>query len=245
MRRTRVLRLRCFSAAALILVAAAVPGSASGSAAARSTARGRPAKGRVLVATRQVHGPIFDETVVLLLSHGPEGALGLIVNRPLEVRLSELLPEVAELEGTSDVAHFGGPVEPNRMLILIQASTPPPGSQPVVDDLHTSTDLATLRALVRETRPGVRFRAYVGYAGWGAGQLEAELDRGDWNVDSASAATLFESDPADLWRELNRRNSGIEARAPGGRDPSASASPGEGGRWASLGAPQVSGATAR
>lgn len=168
-----------------------------------------PRRGRFLVATRQVIAPLFARAVVLLLDCGPEGALGLIVNRPLGASVGELLPEVAELKGHSEPAYVGGPVEPTQVMMLIQASQAPPDSLALFGDVYVSRSLESLHQ-----RSGKRFRAYVGYAGWTVGQLEAEIARGDWYVDSAEAAAIFDMPAGEVWPKYVDRNSGVQTRAP-------------------------------
>ena len=180
----------------------------------RVTGRDVPAKGRFLVASRRVVGPYFYQTVVLLLGYEPGGAAGLIINRPTERSLAELVPEVEELRGNQDRARLGGPVDPRRMMVLIQSATAPPESEPVVEDIYVTLSLTVLRRVAAGEIPGARFIAFAGYAGWGPGQLDREIARGDWHVDTADAEMVFDRDPAELWPELIDRNTGIEARAP-------------------------------
>ena len=171
-----------------------------------------PRRGRFLVASRRIVGPFFHRSVVLLLEYGPAGAVGLIVNRPTALTVRELLPEIEEMRERTEPAHFGGPVEPNRMMVLIQARAQPPDSQKVVGEVYASRSLDPLRALARSAGSALRFRAYVGYAGWAPGQLEAELARGDWYVDSADPAAIFDMPPEEVWPKFIRRNSGVHTR---------------------------------
>lgn len=183
-----------------------------------------PAKGRLLIATRSIHGPPFGESVVLILHYQSEGAIGLILNRPLPISVAELLPKVDEVAGRSDRAHFGGPVEPNRVWILLRSASVPEASEALGGDLYATTSLETLRAIAGTGGSDRRYRAYVGYAGWAPGQLDAEIARGDWLVDSRDPGAVFEIDPSELWPDLIERNSGIQVRL---RPPQVPASPWE------------------
>ncbi len=167
--------------------------------------------GRLLVASRTLSGPIFGETVILLLEHGEAGATGVIVNRPTDAPLSELLPDFEALEQRSDRAWFGGPVGlGSAFLLLIRAERPPEGAREILDGVHISgdpDDLRTLLAIEDST-----FRGYLGYAGWGPSQLEGEMARRDWWVMSGDAAMTFTDDPARLWSELIAHCEGVETR---------------------------------
>ena len=169
-----------------------------------SAAAEEVAAGRLLIATDAVRGTVFGEAVIFLTDYGPEGAVGLIVNRPLGAPLTELLPGRPGLEGRSDRAWLGGPVSPDGLLLLVRAGEPIDGARTIVPGIQTSRSATTLDALLAADEPPP-FRAYVGYSGWGPRQLDAELARGAWIVAPASEASVFPDDPARLWQELLRR----------------------------------------
>jgi putative transcriptional regulator len=174
---------------------------------------GEPAIGRFLLANRQVAG-FFGESVIVLVDHGADGSLGLIVNRPAPLTLDELLPDVERARGHAEHAWLGGPVATDQLLLLIRAKQGPRGSAPVLDDLHVSGSRDTLVELLGGPAAGVDFRAYVGYAGWAPGQLASEIARGDWTVAPGDAASVFAADPSGLWERLLRRHQQIEVRGP-------------------------------
>jgi putative transcriptional regulator len=184
------------------------------------------ARGKLLIASDQLLDPNFAETVVLLLEYAPEGALGVIINRPTDVKLAELLPEVEQLRGRDDNAFLGGPVARNRMILLLRSKTPPASSARVVDGVFITSSLDALRDLPRDPHAAPGLRAYVGYAAWGPQQLDAEVAHGDWHVLPADAATLFDRPPAKLWSDLNERASGEWVRAPTPRTPALAAAAG-------------------
>jgi putative transcriptional regulator len=166
------------------------------------------AQGKFLIASRQVGGPYFAESVVLLLEYSAHGAVGLIINRPTEIELGHLLPELEGLEGRSDRTYFGGPVSRGELMLLIRSSEPPPRSHRIVDDIHASGSLETLRELLGTTTPANRFHAYLGYAGWGARQLDGEVARGDWYIVPAESDTVFDKEAGEIWPELIRSSAG-------------------------------------
>jgi putative transcriptional regulator len=170
-----------------------------------------PRRGRFLVASRQAIGPFFYQTVVVLLSYDPEGAIGLVINRPTQLPVSALLPNVAEVQERTDPAHFGGPVEPNRVMVLIESDTPPTESLRIIENVFASRSLQSLEAMAKTNGPMLRFRAYVGYAGWGPGQLDGEIARGDWHVDSGDPKVIFDMPSEEIWPKFIRRNTGVQA----------------------------------
>jgi putative transcriptional regulator len=183
--------------------------------AALAPARARePAAGAFLVATPQVAG-FFEESVIVLLEHDARGSLGLMVNRPLGRSLAALLPELEEAQGREEPVFLGGPVAQGQMLVLARAGEPPEGATRVLEGVYATGSQDVLRRLL--AAPGAELRAFVGYAGWSPGQLDAELARGDWLVAPADVSRVFTAEPEALWEELFRRHRAIEARAPARR----------------------------
>jgi putative transcriptional regulator len=162
----------------------------------------QPAKGRFLVARRNVNDPRFAETVILLIAYSDQGAMGLMINRPTDVRLTSALPKMKELRDRPDRVFVGGPVSPSAMLLLIGSATPPEGAQPVFGDVYVSGKLETLRRALEKSGKTHRLRAYAGYAGWGPGQLDHEISRGDWAIGPADAGTVFDMPSGDIWPKL-------------------------------------------
>ena len=163
------------------------------------------AQGKFLVAGRQLMDPNFRETVVLLIRYGPDGAIGLVINRPLELKLSTVLPDIKELERSKETLYLGGPVEPARVMLLVRSAKPPIASMPVFDDVYLSSSQKVLQDLIKKPAEEERFRIYAGYAGWAPNQLESEFDRGHWHVLKADAETLFDKKSSEIWQELIQR----------------------------------------
>nr|WP_283250974.1 YqgE/AlgH family protein [Rhabdothermincola salaria] len=172
----------------------------------------------MLVATPVIGDPNFDRTVVLLLDHGDDGALGLVLNRPTDVDVGGSLPQWAPLASDPAVVFVGGPVE---QAAAIGLGRPAPGSHDPGDRPWSPIPLATdgpgpLATLDLGADPGPdprleEVRVFVGYSGWGAGQLEAELDQEAWLVVPALGADLWSDRPDDLWRIVLRRQQGSTA----------------------------------
>jgi putative transcriptional regulator len=170
-------------------------------------AREELAKGKFLVASRRLLDPNFKETVVLLIEYGMEGAMGLVINRPSQVKLATVFPDIKELEQREDAVYLGGPVAVNRMLMLIGSSKTPRGSIPVTRDVYLSSSMEELERLIKNAAENERFRIFAGYSGWAPSQLDFERTRGDWHVLKADAQTIFAQNPSELWQELIRRAS--------------------------------------
>ncbi len=160
--------------------------------------------GQLLVASPLLADPNFAGAMVLLLNVDGDGALGVVVNRPSEVPVAQVLERWAELPGTSSVVFSGGPVEPEGALAVatLQDGDPePPGWRPLFD----RTGLVDLDGPMGEYH---RLRVYAGYAGWSDGQLEAEIAEGAWHVVASDPGDLEIDDPELLWRTVLRRQPG-------------------------------------
>lgn len=164
-------------------------------------------KAKFLVAGRNMKDPRFSETVLLLVEYGPQGAMGLIINRPTEVRLSSAFPKIGELKQRHDTIYIGGPVNIDRMFLLIRSKGVPEESLHVFEDVYISSSEKTLRQMIGGANSGKKFHVYAGYAGWSAQQLDQEVLRGDWHVVRADAKTIFDKKPSDIWPELIRQSS--------------------------------------
>ncbi|WP_088290578.1 YqgE/AlgH family protein [Kineosporia sp. A_224] len=164
--------------------------------------------GRLLVATPLLTDPNFDRTVVLMLDHNDEGALGIVVNRPLDVDVDKVLP-VWQPHVTAPGRLFkGGPVQLDSALGVVAVpgdATEPVGVKRIIGALGL-VDLDTPPEVVVGGIAGLRI--FAGYAGWGAGQLEAEIDEGAWFVVDAEARDPFSDEPQRLWADVLRRQRG-------------------------------------
>jgi len=167
-------------------------------------------KGVFLVASERLNDPNFMRSVILLLEYDPTGALGLIINRPSDVALASALPEVEALSGRPDHLYVGGPVGRNQLFLLVRAASRPEDADLVVNQVYASVSLDTLRSLL--TQENAEFHAHAGYAGWGSGQLDGEVKRGDWYVIPADAVTIFDQPPEHVWPALIKKNAGLWVR---------------------------------
>lgn len=173
-----------------------------------STGAEAPRAGMLLVAAPTLVDPNFADTVVLLLDVDDEGALGVVVNRPSPVLVGDVLDGWGEVVAEPEVLFRGGPVSTEGALAvgrLADPANPPAGFREVVGSLG----VVDLDSRVDEAGPGLAdLRIFAGYAGWAAGQLEAEVGGGDWYVVPAQDADVFRADPAGLRRDVLRRQPG-------------------------------------
>ncbi|HWC34852.1 MAG TPA: YqgE/AlgH family protein [Mycobacteriales bacterium] len=165
--------------------------------------------GKLLVASPTLRSPEFNRTVIAMLEHNADGALGLVLNRPGDASLLEVVPPVADIASAPAVLFSGGPVEPNVAIALGVVDPGAAGSavagqawRPVVGPLVTvdlDYDPSQLAASLRE------LRVFAGYAGWGGGQLEAEIEDGAWFVVDRMPGDAFVDFPDGLWSAVLRR----------------------------------------
>ena len=161
-----------------------------------------PNPGDLLIASSDLDDPNFAQSVVLLLEAGPEGAAGVILNRRMPIKVSAVLPQISELEGRSDLLHWGGPVDPTASLMLVRRPSQPPEGLRILEGVYVMRSTDSLRDLLRLGLPQSDLRVFGGYAGWIAGQLEWEISRGGWHLRPASERWIFDEDHSSLWEKL-------------------------------------------
>jgi putative transcriptional regulator len=160
-------------------------------------------RGKLLIASPKIVDPNFRRTVVLLAEHGDEGAMGLVLNRVSEATVGDAVPALAWIAEEGSTVHVGGPVATSSVIVLAEFDDPAQAA------LLFDTDLGFIPAeaddhdaLAAATR---RTRVFAGHAGWGAGQLEAELEEESWIIGEARREDVFADDLDDLWAKVLRR----------------------------------------
>jgi putative transcriptional regulator len=171
-------------------------------------------QGQLLIASPALLDPNFHRTVVLVTAHTDEGAVGLVLNRRSETSVGEAVPQLEPVVELDEPVYVGGPVNPNGVAVLAEFDDPDDAGAPVLDDIgFVALDLALEEgAPVRR-----RSRVFAGVAGWGAEQLEGELEEDAWFVEPASREDIFTDDPDELWSAVLRRKGGryeLVARMP-------------------------------
>jgi putative transcriptional regulator len=158
-------------------------------------------KGQLLISSGGLYDPNFRHTVVLIGEHNAEGALGVILNRPLDVTVGSAVPGLGDLVSPDSVIFEGGPVQPKSPVLLVELM------RPELADIRVFGAVGFLTGEVSpDVRPHiVRARVFAGYAGWGAGQLEAEMATDSWILDPAVEEDVFTDAPDLLWSRVLER----------------------------------------
>jgi putative transcriptional regulator len=158
-------------------------------------------QGQLLLAGASLFDPNFRRTVVLIAEHNEEGAIGIVLNRPSEVTVGEAAPALSPLVGADTRVFLGGPVQPQAAVVLAEFE------DPGLAGLLAFGSIGFLIGHVElESAKGIRrARAFAGYAGWGEGQLEQELEEDSWILEPARPEDVFADDPDGLWSGILRR----------------------------------------
>jgi len=170
--------------------------------------------GHFLIADLDLTDPPFLRSVVLVLDHGPDGAFGLVVNRPLGLTAAQIAQEPGEVVAFPErrgkiPLYGGGPVE-TQAVFALHSGLPVPWRSPAIREirpgLYFEPSFPALRAYVSGQAPELPpddvpvIRLYLGYAGWGEGQLETELKQGAWQVIEARSSLVFQTPPQEIWK---------------------------------------------
>ena len=159
-----------------------------------------------LVATPDLPDPLFQESVILMLPHTPPPlVVGLIVNKPTNKRLSELLPDSPVFKNRTDAAYFGGPVDIDEPTLVFRTAGAPEHAMALFDGVYVSLDPERVAGLLKDRALVQDLRLYFGRAQWSREQLHGEMLRGSWYVVPADPAFVFSADPKHVWRALVAR----------------------------------------
>ncbi|MGI8574169.1 MAG: YqgE/AlgH family protein [Egibacteraceae bacterium] len=160
-------------------------------------------QGRLLVATPRLTDPNFRRTVIYMIDHRAEGAAGVVVNRPSEMAVSEVVPAWEEAAVPPRRVFFGGPVAPGGLVALA----------PDVAPLSDGMSIGVVDLGRPSSSSAGRIRVFAGHAGWGSGQLESELEGGSWFVVDAMLDDVVDEQPDRLWERVLRRQGGFFTNA--------------------------------
>ena len=159
-------------------------------------------KGIFLVATPSLRDHNFRQTVILLCEHGEEGALGVVVNRPTKINITEVLPQIPILEGQKHMVFSGGPVQRNHLLILYRTPEEPENTHHVFNGVYLGGNMTALEEIVKNPFSPDNFRAFMGYSGWAPGQLENEMESDSWLTLPADSSFMFDWDHTRVWTDI-------------------------------------------
>jgi putative transcriptional regulator len=162
-------------------------------------------RGQLLIASPALFDPNFRRAVVLVTEHTEEGAMGLVLSRPTEAAVVDAVPPLEDLVEPGACVYVGGPVQPTAVVVLAEFDDVEESAALVVGDVGFVRADVEPGALPASTR---RARVFAGYAGWGAGQLEEELEQESWILEPALPDDVFAPDTDDLWSSVLRRKGG-------------------------------------
>lgn len=161
-------------------------------------------RGKLLISSAGLYDSNFRHTVVLVGEHNSDGALGVILNRALDVLVQDAIPGLGRLVPEGTVLYEGGPVRPTGAVLLAELRNLALAGVPVFGSIGFLTGEVSDEVAADV----VRARVYAGYAGWGPGQLEAEVAAGGWIVEPAREDDVFTNSPDTLWSEVLERKGG-------------------------------------
>jgi putative transcriptional regulator len=164
--------------------------------------------GQLLLASPTLMDPNFRRAVVLIGVHSEEGAMGVVLNRPSEVTVGEAVPALEQVLEEREPVYVGGPVQPSSIVFLAEFLDPTPAGLLVLGRIGFPAPDADIDELTEATARG---RVFAGYAGWGEGQLDAEVDQGDWIAHSVVPDDVFTEAPEELWSNVLTRKGGSYA----------------------------------
>ncbi len=162
-------------------------------------------KGSFLIANPVLPDPNFSRTVVLLCNHNDEGSFGLVVNRKSDLKAREMFPENSLLQSYDREVFIGGPVSQSQVFYLVRHAGPLAELEEICPGVHLGMSWEHLEDLYpRLEEPNEDLRFFLGYSGWGAGQLAGEMDQRSWLVSQATEAFVFAPEVKTIWREVVR-----------------------------------------
>jgi putative transcriptional regulator len=170
--------------------------------------RVQSARGQLLIAGPTLGDPNFWRTVVLIVDHSDEGAFGLVLNRPSDTTVGEAVPQLVQLVDPEEDVLVGGPVQQSAVIVLAEFEDPHDAALLAFGDIGILANGSGSEKLGTRVRAA---RAFAGHAGWGPGQLDGELERGDWILEPARRADAFAVDPSELWPSVLTRKGGTYA----------------------------------
>jgi putative transcriptional regulator len=192
--RLQRLALQCYMAGALCALVLF-----SGSSWPGAATDAKPLTAILLIARDDLPDPNFADSILLVMNNLAPGPVGIIINRPTPVPVSHLFPDLKRLAQVRDKVYFGGPVDLESVWFLFRAATPPEHAMQTCDGVYLSADRQLLLQLLGRNKPMEGLRIFLGHAGWAPGQLEAEIERGDWTSKRAEMEAIFSGKSEHPW----------------------------------------------
>lgn len=163
----------------------------------------KPNTGRILISVPFLQDFYFRKSVVLLAEHNDEGSFGIIINKPVEVKLSDI---AEEFEGFDAPVFLGGPVKTDSLFFIHTRPDLIDEGMPILDGVFWGGNIDTVKQLIKEGRLNKNeIRFFIGYSGWMADQLNRELEEKSWVVSLTNPAQVFKSNPQELWGQTLKK----------------------------------------
>ena len=178
------------------------------------------AQGKIIISPRDSPDPHFAKSVIVLARYDQTGALGLMIHFKSDLTIQKALPGLKGAEKRTDTIYVGGPVEIPVVLALLRSKSAPEGGSRVMGDIYLMTSKQSIGAALTENHPAADLRIFLGYAGWGPGQLESEVRRSGWFIFNYDEDVVFDQHPDTLWNRMiektERRLAILPLRVPWG-----------------------------
>lgn len=184
---------------------AVVAALAAGVLAAQSQKPEDLAAGKILVTPRKSADPMFAESVILLVQYDETSALGLMLNTPTDIHISEALAELKGAKKSPDFVYLGGPMEPEGVMALLRGPAKTANLTHVARGVYMASTRRVLEDALSQGKRSAELRVYLGYCGWTAPQLREEVRRGAWYIFDSSDDVVFDPKPGSLWTRMIQR----------------------------------------
>jgi putative transcriptional regulator len=159
-----------------------------------------PGKGKILISEPFLNDPNFKRTIILLSEHNEEGSIGFVLNKPTEYKLNQVVEDFPEFD---TLVYYGGPVQLNTLQFIYKGENIIEGSMEIMPGLYWGGSFDLLRTLIESKAVNPEdFRFFLGYSGWGDGQIDDELELKSWIVSDTTIENVFSDEPDKLWREI-------------------------------------------
>ena len=163
------------------------------------------AQGSILIMQRDAPDPLFAHSVIVLAKHEAAGTIGLMIHYRSNIPIERALKGIAGADQRTDPMFVGGPVELEGVMGLLRSDAPPPHANPVTGKLYLVASKEGIAGALAEARKASDVRLFLGYAGWGPGQLAREVRQGGWWIFPYDESAVFDEHPETLWNRLIKR----------------------------------------
>ncbi len=168
----------------------------------------------LLIAKPEMTDPRFQESVVLVTRHGGPGPIGVILNKPTGMHLNDIFSDLPDLDKKTGSIYYGGPVSSEILAFMVETESSPKPALTIAEHIFLALDPDLLHNFILHPEQRKQLRVYSGYSGWAPGQLEAEIERGDWWVMPLRTKYLFPESPEKLWNQIVQELRGKWVLAP-------------------------------